>query len=119
MRRCSAGRRRWSLRARRKLMTPSRLIRASLAVTFLLGCFHSVADASPITSVVVYGDSLSDNGNLFAAVGFPPPPYFHGRFSDGPVAVEQLAASLGVPLFDFAVGGATTGIGGTDGGSPT
>lgn len=67
--------------------------------------------AGTYTSVVVYGDSLSDNGNLFAATGFPPAPYFDGRRSNGPVAVEYLAASLGVPLLDFAWIGATTGVG--------
>jgi phospholipase/lecithinase/hemolysin len=34
-----------------------------------------------------------------------------GRFSNGPVAVEQLAQSLNAPLTDYAWGGATTGIG--------
>jgi hypothetical protein len=29
--------------------------------------------------VVVFGDSLSDNGNTFAQNGTPPPPYFEGR----------------------------------------
>jgi phospholipase/lecithinase/hemolysin len=68
----------------------------------------------------VYGDSLSDNGNLFNAIGYPPAPYFDGRFSNGPVAAEQLAAALGVPILDFAVGGATTGVGNyVDGGTQT
>lgn len=72
----------------------------------------TVACAGPITSVVVYGDSLSDNGNLYGATGQPPsPPYFGGRVSNGPVAVEQIASALGVPLFDFAWAGATTGVG--------
>jgi phospholipase/lecithinase/hemolysin len=69
---------------------------------------------------VVYGDSLSDNGNLFAATGQPPPPYFAGRVSNGPVAVEYLASALGVPLVDFAWAGATTGLGNfVDGGTAT
>jgi phospholipase/lecithinase/hemolysin len=78
-------------------------------------------EASPFTSVVVYGDSLSDNGNLYSAIGFPPsPPYFQGRASNGPVAVELLAATLGVPLIDFAWFGATTGVGNVvDAGTPT
>jgi len=68
----------------------------------------------------VYGDSLSDNGNLFALVGQPAAPYWNGRASNGPVAVEYLAASLGVPLLDFAWAGATTGTGNElDGGTPT
>src|ERR1039458_8722594 len=69
---------------------------------------------------LVYGDSLSDKGNLFAATGEPGAPYYQGRRSDGPVAVEQLATALGTPLLDFAWIGATTGIGNyADGGTPT
>lgn len=76
--------------------------------------------ASPYTSVVVYGDSLSDNGNFYAATGIPGYPYYNGRRSDGPVAVEQLASSLGAPLIDFAWIGATTGVGNYgDGGTVT
>jgi phospholipase/lecithinase/hemolysin len=79
-----------------------------------------VASADSYSAVFVYGDSLSDNGNLFAVSGVPPAPYYNGRFSNGPVAVEQLAAQLGVPLVDFAWGGATTGIGNSgDGGTQT
>lgn len=80
----------------------------------------AVALAGSITSVVVYGDSLSDNGNLYAATGIPGAPYYGGRRSNGPVAVEYLATSLGVPLNDFAWLGATTGIGNYgDGGTTT
>jgi cholinesterase len=82
--------------------------------------FSLTAGASSYSAIFAYGDSLSDNGNLFAAVGYPPAPYYNGRFSNGPVAVEQLAAQLGVPLFDFAWGGATSGIGNEiDGGTQT
>jgi len=85
-----------------------------------LSIFSAVAQAGPISSIVAYGDSLSDNGNLFAAAGVPGAPYFQGRRSNGPVAVEQLATALGVPLADFAWVGATTGIGNYgDGGTPT
>ncbi len=86
----------------------------------MLLAFTLPANANSYPAVVVYGDSLSDNGNLFAATGSPPAPYFDGRFSNGPVAVEQLAALLGSPLYDFAWGGATTGIGNqADGGTQT
>lgn len=79
-----------------------------------------MAYAGPFNAVVVYGDSLSDNGNLFALSGQPGFPYFQGRRSNGPVAVEQLAASLNAPLVDLAFLGATTGIGNlADGGTPT
>lgn len=78
------------------------------------------AFAYPYSAVVVYGDALSDNGNFFAATGVPGAPYYNGRRSDGPVAVEQLAVSLGAPLIDFAWIGATTGVGNYgDGGTVT
>ncbi|GAC1494226.1 MAG: SGNH/GDSL hydrolase family protein [Chamaesiphon sp.] len=70
-----------------------------------------------IDQLYVFGDSLVDDGNTFNAtlkatgVGYPPPPYFGGRFSNGPVWVEDLAPLLGLtfnPNTDFAFAGATT-----------
>ena len=96
---------------------------ASVAAILLASA--AIANASSFSSVIVYGDSLSDNGNLYAATipidgGYPPAPYYNGRFSNGPVAVEQLAAQLGVPLIDYAFGGATSGVGNEiDGGTQT
>lgn len=71
----------------------------------------AAAFAAPFTKVVVYGDSLSDSGNLFARFGQPAPPYFEGRAANGPLAAELLAARLGASLENYAFGGATTGIG--------
>jgi phospholipase/lecithinase/hemolysin len=103
------------------------ILTASVAVILLASTAIANAASVSYSSVIVYGDSLSDNGNLFAATsqipaigGYPPAPYYMGRFSNGPVAVEQLAAKLGVPLIDFAFGGATTGVGNQlDGGTQT
>jgi phospholipase/lecithinase/hemolysin len=80
-----------------------------LAASVMLIPFAACAQY-PYDSVVAFGDSLLDNGNLFALSGnaFPPAPYFQGRFSNGPVSVELLAARLGVPLVDNAYGGAFT-----------
>jgi phospholipase/lecithinase/hemolysin len=58
------------------------------------------------STLVVFGDSLSDNGNLFALTGFPQPPAFEGRASNGPVYVEQLADLLHMNLDDRAFAGA-------------
>jgi phospholipase/lecithinase/hemolysin len=76
-----------------------------------------LCQASFFTSFFVFGDSLSDDGRAAILSGgqFPPTP--SRRFSNGPVAAEYLAGTLGVPLApatpqggtDFAVGGATTG----------
>jgi phospholipase/lecithinase/hemolysin len=78
------------------------------AFTLLSG---GVATAQQYSDVVVFGDSLSDNGNLFAATGTPLPPFWEGRETDGRVWVEQLANALGHDpdsISDFAVIGATT-----------
>lgn len=63
--------------------------------------------------VVVFGDSLVDNGNgtyLLTNKTWPADPAFYGgRFSNGPTWVEQLASKLHVPIVDdLAYGGATT-----------
>jgi len=57
-------------------------------------------------TLVVFGDSLSDNGNLFNLIGKPLPPYWEGRSSNGPTYAEQLAALLGAQLDDLAFSGA-------------
>jgi cholinesterase len=93
---------------------------ATLAISALLAAATPLASASSFSSIVVYGDSLSDNGNLFNATGVPGAPYVNGEFSNGPVAVQQLATLMTTSLIDFAFGGATTGIGNIgDGGTPT
>jgi outer membrane lipase/esterase len=86
------------------------------------------AAASPYTSMVVFGDSLSDNGNN-ASFGLINPgqvitgntyvpsfSYASGTYSNGPVWASDVASKLGVTLTpshlggtDFAYGGATTG----------
>jgi outer membrane lipase/esterase len=53
----------------------------------------TAASAQTYNRLVVFGDSLSDNGNLFLASGGTQPaspPYFQGRFSNGPVFTELL-----------------------------
>lgn len=89
------------------------------SIVFLLATLTSYTSASSFPAIIVYGDSLSDNGNLYNLTGQPGPPYAQ-RLSNGPVAVEQLAAMWGVPLYDFAFAGATSGIGNyIDGGTQT
>jgi phospholipase/lecithinase/hemolysin len=64
------------------------------------------------SSIFVFGDSLSDTGNVYAATGntFPAsPPYFNGRFSNGPLWVERLAQDLSLPRLDPGLVGPTTG----------
>ena len=74
------------------------VLKNSLLVLCLI--FAPIVNAdSDFKKMYVFGDSLSDAGNL-AATGQVPflagPPYAQGRFTNGPVAVELLAQSLGL-----------------------
>ena len=89
-----------------------------LSVLFTIFLYlPTVALASSFDHLVVFGDSLSDDGNLFAAdpSQVPSDYYYAGRFSNGPVWVEYLAEEdfLDCSLVNNAYGGATT-----DGASP-
>ena len=91
---------------------------AALAVA-ALGAVASAANAQTYNRLVVFGDSLSDNGNLYAVTfGTQPlsPPYYQGRFSNGPVFTELLGFNAGrytagAPVtgsVNYAFGGART-----------
>jgi len=101
-----------------------RISRFSLVTTLLLVSLSpATADDAPISELVVFGDSLSDTGNVSRLTGgqLPPSPlYFEGRFSNGPVWHEILAERLGVAPAtpshpaggtNYAWGGAETGYG--------
>ena len=76
------------------------------AFALSMGVPAAVAAATaPLTGLAVFGDSLSDPGNLFALTGLPPAPYFDGRFSNGPVWAERVDDGFAVSG-NFAFGGA-------------
>jgi phospholipase/lecithinase/hemolysin len=64
-------------------------------------------------SLVFFGDSLTDNGNLFALTGFPPPPYAQ-RFSNGPTYAEYVPGRIGVTVQNYAYGGAEAATDGSE-----
>lgn len=82
------------------------------------------AHAGPFSDLFIFGDSLSDTGNtnLLTGGAVPTPgtgPYFGGRFSNGPLWVETLAAGLGLASAadsfqtggnNYAFAGARTGL---------
>ncbi len=83
----------------------------------LFGLLSPLAGAGAFETVVVFGDSLSDNGNTYARTfGFAPggQPYWQGRFSNGPVWTEHLASALGAKTSNFAYGGGQAAPGQTD-----
>ncbi|MBD1872486.1 hypothetical protein H6F75_03235 [Nodosilinea sp. FACHB-131] len=75
--------------------------------------FQAQALVPSFSGLTIFGDSLSDPGNLFGLTGFFPPfPYSEGRFSNGDIWVDYLASDIGLEpteVQNFAVGGATTG----------
>jgi phospholipase/lecithinase/hemolysin len=91
---------------------------AALALGVLVATAAPAA-AVPYSAIYAFGDSLSDIGNAaIASGGTVPksPPYAPGRFSNGPIWIDDVAVKLGVPITpalaggtDFAFGGATTG----------
>lgn len=69
--------------------------------------------ATPINKFVVFGDSLSDSGNLYEYMKHQlplSPPYYQGRFTNGPVWIEHLVASYypkdpSAHVLNYAFGG--------------
>jgi phospholipase/lecithinase/hemolysin len=84
----------------------------------------SSAVAGTFSRMIVFGDSLSDVGNVHnATFGITPasPPHFGGRFTNGPVWAERLAQRLELPGLapsrtgglNYAHGGVTSASGNT------
>lgn len=96
-------------------MTATALRAAALSLCVSAGLAapaFSASLTSTYSSFWVLGDSLSDNGNLFAASGGTvpaSPPYVDGRFSNGAVWNEGIIAEFGAAgqaAGNFAFGGA-------------
>ena len=105
------------------------LRRLLVSLPFAVAAVATVpAQAGPFSSLVVFGDSLSDDGNNYAAGLFNPAQVITGNsyipsftyashvYSNGPVWATDFAAKIGVSLApsalggtDYAYGGATTG----------
>jgi phospholipase/lecithinase/hemolysin len=102
---------------------------AAFFATTLLGTMPAKARISSLSNLFSFGDSLSDSGNnkslSQSAMGFtfPPAPYYEGRFSNGPVAVEYLwqkfnpgstafknSLSPGNQGTNYAIGGSSSGL---------
>ena len=94
-------------------------MRISVTILIILSViFGTFSDAR--AEVVVFGDSLSDTGNLYLSPGtaplfdpdgpivisrFPTGPFSGGRASNGDIWIEQLAALLGQSAIPSLAGG--------------
>ena len=68
-------------------------------------------------AVYVFGDSYCDVGNVFFVTkGTEPAPslYFSGHFSNGPIWVEHVANSMGLPMQPALLGGTDYAFGGAE-----
>ncbi len=86
------------------------LLASVISVSCLIPASAIAADFSIIYG---FGDSLSETGNIYQATenAFPvSPPYFEGRFSNGPIWLEILGQKLETPVVNFSFGGATSGL---------
>jgi phospholipase/lecithinase/hemolysin len=95
-------------------------IAAACAAAAALAAAAPAEAGQAYPALFVFGDSLSDAGNAWIATSFAEPkspPYFFGRFSNGPVWSQELARALNLPRLtpslaggrDYAVGGAESG----------
>lgn len=79
------------------------------SLNYTIWTIDSVFQGSKINKVVVFGDSVSDTGNLYNATGWIVPnknSYFRGHFTNGKVWNEYLTDALGLPNYNWAVAGA-------------
>lgn len=91
-------------------------------VDFVYKVTYTISKERNFSRIFVFGDSLSDNGNLYQrsvalSLIFPispilpiSPPYFEGRFTNGKVWVEHLSEKLNIPsssLLNYAFAGAS------------
>lgn len=77
----------------------TRLVLGAALASGSLAGMPAAALPGPFSGLVVFGDSLSDMGNA-------------GRFSDGPVWVEHLAATFDLTLAPSGSGGSNYAVGG-------
>ncbi len=92
-----------------------RLLRLSVIVLSFLKL--ATAFATPVDQIVIFGDSISDNGNLYSltskfhkVIPLVPvipknPPYYEGRFTNGFNWVDDMSMTMQVSLDDYAYGG--------------
>lgn len=82
---------------------------ASLVLPLLAGCGISPLPVpnGPFSRLIVFGDSFSDTGNVFAITQqlVPFAPYHSGRFCNGEVWVDLLAKRFGLSSTPSMIGG--------------
>jgi thermolabile hemolysin len=81
----------------------------SLSLNYTIWTNDSATQGTQINKMIVLGDSLSDNQNLWNATQWQMPnqnSWFMGHFSNGHVWDEYAAENLKLPMYNWAVAGA-------------
>lgn len=91
----------------------------TVTVGLFLGAMSLTSKAATptFTHLYIFGDSYCDVGNDFIASGgtVPAPPYYLGRFSNGPIWLDHVAGFLGLaPLKPYLAGGTDYAFGGAE-----
>jgi thermolabile hemolysin len=96
------------------------LLACCLALLLVRASWANASELSRFKHLVVFGDSLSDNGNSLFLFDLPQSPYYDGRWSNGPTWVDYFPSvahhfSTILAYFpspkngtNFAVGGSTS-----------
>ena len=86
---------------------------AFISALIFAGCSGNKS-GDTYTQIVVFGASLSDNGNATTIVPglFPDAPYYPGRASNGLLWIDVVAADLGNTVKPFVNGGTNYAVGG-------
>jgi outer membrane lipase/esterase len=96
------------------------LSRSPIALLVAFVMVSTALSAHAQSAIYVFGDSYSDVGNDYfvsSAAGDPTPlspPYYMGRFSDGPLWIEHLASAHGITLTPSEEGGTDYAFGGAE-----
>jgi phospholipase/lecithinase/hemolysin len=97
--------------------SPKRIWACTILVCLAFTSSSAHAAKPTYDAIYVFGDSYCDVGNIFALTGGAEPvspPYFHGRFSNGPIWVEHVASALGLPMLPSEVPTLPSQAAGTD-----
>jgi len=89
-----------------------RICKSIAIIVLCLAMLTGSSFALTFSKIVVFGDSLSDNGNVYILSSGASPAStnsYNGRYSDGPVWAEYLTQYFSAGLVDLAQGGAQTG----------
>lgn len=81
----------------------------SLSLNYTIWTQDVASTSTKINKIVTFGDSLSDNQNLYNATQWQVPnknSWFVGHFSNGKVWEEYVGGALGLPVYNWAVAGA-------------